>query len=105
MNEPEPKLNWHLRIERARKNGFSAQDEEDSAQWPDCACGEQDSRIPRNPDGSPEDLELLDLGINFVQAVQNGWVNSALEILELIEDRSKFLIQDYEETKEFQDGV
>ena len=50
---------WEGLTEWVRKHGH------DAFVWITCACGEQDKRIPRDPDGRPKDDLLEDLGGQF----------------------------------------
>jgi hypothetical protein len=58
-----------------------------AAKWPTCACGEQDSRIPRSRDGSPKDTILEQLGQKFNQAIWQRNTRFAEITLEQIESR------------------
>jgi hypothetical protein len=63
-------MNWHERIEAAkRNNGFSEVDVEFAKEWVTCACGEQDTRLPRDSKGQPLDTELAHYGADFFGAV------------------------------------
>lgn len=57
-----------------------------------CACGNQCASLPRGPMGAPTDLELSTLGSNFYDHVRNRNWQGALKTLDLIEERSKFLL-------------
>jgi len=88
------KKNWHTRIAEARDRGwFTQEDEEDSGNWPDCACGEQDERIERDSIGIPGDLDLKHLGELFQTAILDaGDADWAEAVLEKIEARAAMLI-------------
>jgi hypothetical protein len=59
-------MNWHQRIDAARKRGsFTQEDKILSGDWPDCACGEQDPRIKRGLNGRPLDSRLFGYGVQF----------------------------------------
>lgn len=73
---------------------------ERSAEWQTCACGKQDSRIPRKKDegsGSkswcPVDDRLRWAGINFYEALVNQNPKDAKKYLDQIEKRAGFVIQ------------
>lgn len=82
-------MNWHERIKAARERGaFTEGDCKLAREWPTCACGEQDPRIPRNKSGSPKDDELSDLGNDFTSAIYWSDFPRARRILAQIERRA-----------------
>ena len=86
--EATPKKTWWQRIDQAeQEGGFTSEDIWMAADWVTCACGEQDSRIPRNL-GAPEDDVLYHLGGIFAVAVDNHNFAEARETLAAIEKRS-----------------
>jgi hypothetical protein len=93
-------INWNDVIEN-RINGTSDHyTTHDLAQyagsWVTCACGNQCEIIPRNGDGSPQDEELSDLGIDFSTYIGAEEWRLAKVTLSRIEARSKVLIDYYE---------
>jgi hypothetical protein len=82
-------MNWHERIEAAEKRGeFTSDDRKRAYEWVDCACGEQDKRIPRNKDGEPMDNTLSELGAFFADAVDCDDFDAAADYLQEIEHRA-----------------
>ena len=70
MSEEQYCANWHERIELARNSlGFHKADCFLAQHWVTCACGEQDSRIPRDGEKAPLDAQLRSLGSDFSAAV------------------------------------
>lgn len=63
-----------------------------AAEWTTCACGNQCDIIPREEDGTPMDLELMILGIDFVDEVSLRNKEGAKAVLASIEKRSAELI-------------
>jgi hypothetical protein len=63
-----------------------------SGKWVTCACGNQCATLPRDNDGTPKDLILRNLGVDFDRAVTFRSESEALNILEQIEERSHFLL-------------
>lgn len=100
-------MNWHERIQRARKNGnrFSAHECVLATHWVTCACGEQDPRIPRKPDyKEPLDPQLSSLGLEFLKAVRSNDPNRAASALYRIEARAETLIAVIESSQEKTNG-
>jgi hypothetical protein len=57
---------WGLRIIAWEVSGERPQEViGESWSWTTCACGKQDSRLQRNPNGAPSDQILFDLGMEF----------------------------------------
>lgn len=85
---------WTQVIEEApgrRLRGLSAFTKEHrakAASWVTCACGKQDSKIPRNSSGVPYDNELDDLGSMFYAHIETNSIRSAEETLARIELRA-----------------
>jgi hypothetical protein len=87
-------MNWHQRIDRsAVRGGFTELDVELARDWPTCACGEQDPRIPRDKKGQPRDLDLAIYGGNFLHAVRGNDVARARAVLAQIEKRAGELLK------------
>jgi hypothetical protein len=87
------KPNWNDRIKEARKRGnFTKQDILKAAEWPNCACGEQDARIERNRYGEPDDMKLWILGADFSEYVGLNDFASARQTLAKIEKRAAQII-------------
>lgn len=72
---------WTSAIERARN-------------WTTCACGNQCAVIPRHREGEPKDDVLAHLGgaDGFLQSIKDHDQEGALNLLDLIEARSTYLI-------------
>lgn len=84
-------MTWHERIRAARERGdlFTPEDYRAASDWPTCACGEQDPRVPRFPcPPCPEDRELYELGCEFKDAVGADDVDKAKRLLARIEARA-----------------
>lgn len=64
-----------------------------SGNWVTCACGNQCNSIPRI-NGTPVDEELRNLGLYFHEAVEECDKTKALSILDQIEKRSAYLINE-----------
>jgi len=65
-----------------------------SEKWVTCACGNLCDAIPRDEDGTPNDLILKNLGVNFDHCVENCEWEIAKEILKLIEKRSSEILKE-----------
>lgn len=95
------KIDWWKVIERAaakkkaRLGGDLFTDAQRNAamNWPDCACGVQDKRIPRSYLGDPEDDILAALGGEFSDAVLGNNPSKAASLLKKIEKRSAILLE------------
>ncbi len=85
---------WTKVITKARKRGhFTTQEKSKSFDWVTCACGKQDSRIPKmGIDGGPMDNELRNLGCNFYGAVNGDEFDHAETILGRIERRAALVV-------------
>ncbi len=55
--------------------------------WDTCACGSLDDNIPRIDDSTPEDLNLIRLGIYFVSYVQERDLEAARQTFLDIQQR------------------
>jgi hypothetical protein len=85
--------NWRKRIPAARARGrFTAADNVAAGEWPDCACGQQDARIPRNERGMPLDETLCRLGVKFCVAVGKNDFDKSASLLAQIEGRAAEII-------------
>lgn len=96
---------WHERIQEARVRGaFTDEDRILSANWPDCACGKCDPRIPRRVArfdgdpyaGMPIDPELMILGSDFYHFVRAYRLDLAEEALYKIEARAAEILYQLE---------
>jgi hypothetical protein len=69
--------------------------------WTTCACGNQCDIIPRMNNGRPHDNILAELGgiHGFYDAISERDKESALDILEMIEIRSAYLIKKLKKRK------
>lgn len=86
-------MDWITRIKEARERGeFTLRDRDLAENWPDCACGEQDPRIPRYEDGEPDDEILTRLGTAFCRFVDRNAFDGAEDALLRIELRSSHLL-------------
>ncbi len=95
----KPPFDWR----KALQNALAQEPEEEhyeammklAADWVTCACGNQCEIIPRDNKGAPHDLVLSNAGGNegFVRALRNRSWDDALNIIELIELRSAYLIK------------
>jgi hypothetical protein len=106
---------WSLKIAVAKElknthgidHPFSYKDREKASSWIDCACGNQDPRIPRFKSsaegrglsrseyavkGAPVDAALRTLGVRFSEAVNEQNPERAGSILKSIERRSACLL-------------
>jgi hypothetical protein len=104
-------LSWPQRIETAKEKaglfrgsrGFSDSDVELARDWMTCSCGMLDRRIPRQFDnenswscGSPQDIELRTLGLNFYEAVENNEIERAEILYRKVQERAAELIESIE---------
>jgi len=95
----EPAFNWYKALIDARNGLLNVEElyelEHKAGSWVTCACGNQCNIIPRNRDGSPQDKELAELGLEFLSAVTYPYADyeQALEILHKIEIRSAKIIK------------
>lgn len=86
---------WDRVIDEARETGgFSRRVKDLANEWPDCACGKQDPRIPRGPADEPEDYELRTMGMAFGDAVELDEVEEAGVLLAQIEERSTEILRE-----------
>lgn len=87
-------MNWTQRIDDAQKRGhFRDADIDLAGEWVTCACGEQDKDIPRNIVGCPLDDRLEELGIEFMNAVEENNFNVARSILVDIQTRAFWVLK------------
>lgn len=94
---------WHQVIAEARereKRGlkpFFKRNIYEASQWPTCACGKIDPRIPRLViSAAPKDQRLRELGNDFSGCVRYGFVNEAERALAAIDARERELIAEIE---------
>ena len=95
---------WTRVIDEARErvargeNAFSNEHMYEANSWVTCACGKQDSRIPRNEKfgsrlgGEPKDRTLYMLGTEFWEAVECHDIDQAEVLLDKIEFRAAQVI-------------
>ena len=94
---------WGDIIIRAEKRGmFTTEELAQAAHWQTCACGQQDSRIPRWDEdmttgggvtaGAPVDVELATLGEAFYQSVFHHDFTEAAKTLVQIEARAEVVL-------------
>lgn len=90
-------MNWEQIINDAEKRGwFSMEEMRAASGWIDCACGSQDERIPRNPDGAPVDIWLFVDGTEFSFAVNGNNFDEARRLLNRIEERAFYVLMKVE---------
>lgn len=86
--------------EKAGKPAFTVEQSGRAGNWTTCACGNQDSRIPRNrPCGDPIDWRLEHLGRQFSWAVNGDAPTEAASILRKIERRAAEVLAEVEATR------
>lgn len=93
-------MNWHERINRTEQRGrFTEFDISLAASWVTCACGEQDTRIPRYgsttvtySEFEPTDEILSTSGKLFFSAVMNNEFERSRKVLAAIETRSSEIL-------------
>ena len=87
-------MNWHERIEQARKNNgcFTEEDVELADKWTTCACGEQDPELLTESKQYPWDNLLYELGLQFGSSVAADDVDTAEEELRRIQLRARYLL-------------
>lgn len=96
-SKPSPKRKfWHEAFDVAEKRYAAGARGRDvftepwidmAADWPTCACGTGDPRIPRTELGVPFDYQLSELGVLFVGTVASGNVGGARKIMRDIDQR------------------
>jgi hypothetical protein len=88
------KSTWGAHIIIAeRDGGFSEEQQDLSAQWITCACGEVDRYVKfLSSDQGPEDRRLHELGLWFTEHVCNNKFVKAATVLIEIEERSIALL-------------
>lgn len=92
---------WTEAIDAAEKRGgFTEEDKDNAREWPTCACGQQDERIPREEYGSPKDQQLAGDGVSFDQAVWFDDLDLAREVMGRIEARAAVVLAKQEEHEE-----
>lgn len=67
--------------------------------WPDCACGVQDERIPRDRDGEPRDEYLSTFGAEFSMAISSQDLPYAIRCMTQIELHAARVLREIEEEK------
>lgn len=87
---------WGTRIIRVEREGggFRMSEVREAGDWPTCACGRVDPRIPRYANCVPMDLQLEMLGIDFYDAISDEQVVRAAELLVEIEQRAQEVLQE-----------
>lgn len=90
----EEKFDWHKALSEKDIDWDFLKKK--AVSWVTCACGNQCSIIPRNDDDVPIDATLTRLGGEggFYGAIKNKNAKLALDLLALIELRSKQLIDE-----------
>ncbi|WP_216726153.1 hypothetical protein [Hymenobacter siberiensis] len=64
-----------------------------SRDWVSCACGSQCNVLPRRHyNGEPKDEMLSELGLNFMDSIDDGDIIAARQTLADIEERTAFLL-------------
>lgn len=90
-------MTWHERIDRAEKRGgFTEEDCDLAGVWVDCACGQQDPRIPRDGDGCPLDGIFMTRGCEFFNYVDLDAFTQARTCLAAIEKRAAEILASLE---------
>lgn len=80
---------WGKRIIDAEASGkFKPSNVKSASEWPTCACGRQDKRIPRSRSGAPHDWPLNQLGKQFYLEVRGNRFIPAAKCLIAIENRA-----------------
>ena len=88
------KTYWGKVIIRAEARGkFTEANIKKSAGWQTCACGKQDKLLPRKIGGSPRDMQLNDLGVQFFRSVSDHRFLSAAYYLFDIEVRAVIVLK------------
>ena len=62
--------------------------------WHTCRCGRAHPLIERSADGSPLDKKMLDLGVQFYQAVLDGDVEGVDQVGKKIDKREVTLVKE-----------
>lgn len=89
--------------------------------WVTCACGNQDARLPRHPNGTPLDFKLLNLGLDFATFIDNlprhlflqetfkenreDFRSRGLEVLKEIDKRAHLILNRLDENTEPTPGI
>lgn len=95
INNNKP-INWYEELNKATINWKALK--RLSGNWITCACGNQCNIIPRSH-GAPVDDELKYLGLYFHEAIEECNITQALSILNQIEKRSAYLINEIKSLK------
>jgi len=107
QRKPVQRKYWNIVIKRARrrladgKAPFSATAVKRASNWPTCACGTADARIPRSEvSARPRDERLVVLGLDFMGAIRDAnhhleeeEINKAAIIMGEIDKRAEIVIQ------------
>lgn len=92
-----PTINWNEELDKkiaGRGNAMPAQElAEYSGSWVTCAVGNTCAIIPRTYGGEPYDYKLLNLGVEFHEAIKRCQWRNAKIILLKIEERSAEVIK------------
>lgn len=83
-------IDWQSRIDAARDGGFTDADKADVEWWPAHPCSHLDAGIFMNHNG-PLDPELHMHAIMFSSAVVDNNIDSADELLSVMNARAKWL--------------
>lgn len=89
-----------IRRKEAGKRPFTLGHCRKSRDWCMCACGKQDVRIPRYPNGMPLDGTLASCGFDFTHAVGCQDPEYAAKLLGQIEGLAAVVIADAEREAE-----
>lgn len=86
-------FNWYEELKKENPDWETLKKK--AGDWVTCACGNQCSIIPRNECGCPHDdvLEHLGGSEGFYGAVVDEDAEEAIHLLDMIEQRSAFLIK------------
>ena len=92
---------WGLRILAADKRGYATKkDKELAEEWPTCACGRLDLRIPRDEDGAPCNSMLRYWGGDFADCFTFRFdMTRAVELLVKINRREAKVLAEMEEKR------
>ena len=92
-SQGEKPFDWHKALENPDDypSGYLS---ELSGSWVTCACGNQCDVIARDENAVPKDPILRKLGVDFTNCIDSRFWNSAKQVLDQIEERSAFIINE-----------